>query len=320
VTVLTGTRLSYLTLQRWEADLRLGRLAVMPGGMAAVLPSFITHYSVRLPGSLVYVGACNSTTNPTLSAAFRGLGATTVLGFDGYVASDFARDVSVDLFTQLVAGATVGEAFTPGQTDGGTPPATFTLVGSEQTSIATSVIVNQGFEFSSGFVASVAGFTVQGDGRVVGGLGTWLPTEGDKMALVSTGLGLTKASGSFAQPICLPPLPPGTTKLTLSWDWNFFSEEFIEYCGSEFQDSFEVTFGSTSLQSEQIDDLCPIVFEDPIEFDRGDVWTTGWKAQAVDVTQFAGTTGNVLRFAARDVGDSVYDSAILVDNLQLVAE
>jgi hypothetical protein len=139
------------------------------------------------------------------------------------------------------------------------------------------------------------------------------------MALVSTGLGLTKASGSFAQSVCLPPLPPGATTLTLSWDWNFFSEEFIEYCGSEFQDSFEVTFGTTALQSDQIDDLCPIVFPDPIEFDKGDVYTTGWYTQAVDVTQFAGGT-NTLKFAARDVGDSVFDSAILVDNVRLVAE
>jgi hypothetical protein len=166
----------------------------------------------------------------------------------------------------------------------------------------------------------VAGFKVLGDGRVVGGLGTWLPTEGDKMALVSTGLGLTKASGSFAQSICLPPLPAGATKLTLSWDWNFFSEEFIEYCGSEFQDSFEVTFGATSLQHSQIDDLCSIVVPDEVDFDRGDVWTTGWKTQSVDVTQFAGSTDNVLKFAAKDVGDSVYDSAILVDNVRLVAE
>lgn len=320
VTLLTGTRLSHLTLQRWEADLRLGRLAVMPGGMAAVLPSFLTHYTVRLPGSLVYVGACNSTTNPSLTAALLGLGATTVLGFGGYVASDFARDASTDLFTALVGGATVGEAFTPGTTDGGTPPAEFTLVGSEQTSIATSVIVNAGFEFSSGFVASVAGFKVKGDGRVIPSLGTWLPTEGEKMALVSTGLGLTRANGSFEQSICLPPLPEGATTLTLSWDWSFFSEEFIEYCGSEFQDSFEVTFGQTSLQSDQIDDLCPIVVPDQIDFDRGDVWTTGWTTQSVDVTAFAGTSGNVLKFAAKDVGDSVYDSAILVDNVRLVAE
>jgi hypothetical protein len=139
------------------------------------------------------------------------------------------------------------------------------------------------------------------------------------MALVSTGLGLTRASGSFAQPVCLPALPPGTTQMTLSYDWNFFSEEFLEYCGSQFQDSFEVSFGTNSLQSSKIDDLCSVVMPDPIDFDRGDVHTTGWVTQTVDVTAFAGTS-DTLRFAAADVGDSIYDSAILVDRVRLTAE
>jgi hypothetical protein len=294
-------------------------MAVMPRGAAAVLPSFVSQYSVRLPGSLVYAGACNSTANPTLSSAFLDLGAATVFGFDGYVASDFARDVAVDLFTDLLAGQSVAEAFTPGQSDGDATPATFTMAGSPQTSIATDAIVNPSFEFSSGFVRSVSGFDVTGDGRVVGGLGTWLPTDGARMALVSTGLGLTKDSGAFAQSVCLPPLPAGTTSLTLTYDWNFFSEEFVEYCGSAYQDSFEVSFDTTSLQSTRVDDLCPFVVPDPVEFDQGDVYTTGWVAQAVDLTPLAGTTG-VLRFAAKDVGDSVFDTVILVDRVKLVVE
>jgi hypothetical protein len=317
VVVLTATILSQLNLQRWEADLRLGRLAVMPGGAAAILPSYITRYSIRLPGSLVYVGSCNSLANPTLSTAFIGRGALTVMGYDGYVESEFARDRSVALFTDLLAGQSIAEAFTPGQRDAG--QAEFTMAGSTQTSLTTEVIVNASFEFASGFIASVSGFNVIGDGRVVGGLGSWLPTDGNRMALVSTGLGLTRASGSFAQPVCLPPLPPGATQMTLSYDWNFFSEEFLEYCGSQFQDSFEVSFGTTSLQSSKVDDLCPIVMPDPIDFDRGDVHTTGWLTQTVDVTAFAGTT-DVLRFAAADVGDSIYDSAILVDSVRLTVE
>jgi hypothetical protein len=219
----------------------------------------------------------------------------------------------------MLAGKTAGESFTPGQTDGGTPPATLTLAGSPQTAIATDVIVNGGFEFTSGFSASVTGFTVEGDGHVVGGLGTWGPTEGQRMALVSTGLGLTKAVGSFEQSLCLPSLPPGASNLTLSFDWNFFSEEFLEYCGSHFQDSFEVTFGDTTLLSRAVDDLCDSVFPDEVVFDQGDVHTTGWLPQTVDMTPFAGTTG-VLKFGAEDVGDSIFDTVILVDRLSLTAE
>jgi hypothetical protein len=293
-------------------------MAVMPGGQAGILPSFITRYSIGLPGTLVYLGNGNGAA-ASLSAAFLSLGATTVLGWDGPVAPSAARAVAVDVFGALLAGATVGESFPPGQTDGGTPPAFLTMAGSPQTGIATDVIVNGDFEFTSGFTASVTGFTVEGDGHVVGGLGSWGPTQGDRMALVSTGLGLTKAVGSFEQSLCLPPLPPGASTLTLRFDWNFFSEEFLEYCGSQFQDSFEVTFGDTTLLSRKVDDLCDSVFPDDVDFDKGDVHATGWLPHLVDMTPFAGSTG-VLKFGAEDVGDSIFDTVILVDRLSLTAE
>ena len=56
-----------------------------------------------------------------------------------------------------------------------------------------------------------------------------------------------------------------------------------------------------------------------VSFDKGDVHKTGWVSQAVDVTALAGTSG-VLRFGAEDVGDSIYDSVILVDRVRVVAE
>jgi hypothetical protein len=316
--VVTGTTLGSGTLGTWERDLRLGRMAVMPGGQAAILPSFIVRYSIGLPGTLVYLGSANGAASG-LSAAFLSLGATTVLGWDGPVSPVSARTRALSVVGELLTGKTAGESFTPGQTDGGTPPATLTLAGSPQTGIATDVIVNGGFEFTSGFSASVTGFTVQGDGHVVGGLGTWGPTEGERMALVSTGLGLTTAVGSFEQSLCLPSLPPGASSLTLTFDWNFFSEEFLEYCGSQFQDSFEVTFGDTTLLSRAVDDLCDSVFPDAVDFDQGDVHATGWLTHAVDMTPFAGTTG-ALKFGAEDVGDSIFDTVILVDRLSLTAE
>ncbi len=318
-TVLTGTTLTTENRATWERDLRLGRLAVFPDGVAAILPSFVTTYSIRLPASLVYMGACRSSANPTLSSAFFGRGAATYLGYDGYVTSAFASDVGTDLFTQLLAGKSAAEAFTPGQSDGATPPATFTMVGQPDTSLTATPIVNGSFEIASGFEASVAGFTVTGDGRIVGELGSTLPTDGTRMALVSTGLGFTTESGTFAQPVCLPALPPGATTLTLTYDWNFFSEEFLEYCGSQFQDSFVVQFGANLLQSTKIDDLCASVTPADVSFDKGDVYMTGWRTQSIDVTAFAGQV-DVLSFAAKDVGDSIYDSAILVDHVRLVVQ
>ena len=285
-----------------------------------MLPTFFTRYSVRLPASIVYVGTCRSSADPVMASTFLGLGAGAYLGYDGYVDSAFAGDMGVELVTNLLQGKAVDQAFTPGQNDGGSPPATFTMDGPGITTLPNGPIANPSFEVVSGFAGSVAGYSVLGDARIVGSLGTTLPTVGDRMALVSTGLGFSTTSGSFAQPVCVPALPAGKTKLTLYYDWNFFSAEFIEYCGSQYQDSFEVTFGATSLQSTKIDDLCPIVVPAPeVTFDQPDVWKTGWLTQAIDLTAFAGTT-DVLKFAARDVGDSQFDSAILIDNVRLVAE
>jgi hypothetical protein len=70
--VLTGTALDSLNLRRWQRDLRLGRMAIFPGGVTGVLPSFFTQYSVRLPASIVYVGSCRSSANASLSSALLG--------------------------------------------------------------------------------------------------------------------------------------------------------------------------------------------------------------------------------------------------------
>lgn len=319
VITLTGTVLSEENRERWERDLRLGSMAILPGGVAAILPSFVTRHNVRFPESVVHLGACGSALNTTMATAFFGRGAATFYGYDGHAASSFVRDRAVDLVTRLLAGDTTGVAFTPGLTDGGTPPASFTMLGRGDLSILGDAIVNASFEADSGLAANVPGWLVAGDGRVLGGLGTTLPTDGLRMGLISTGLGFTEDSGSITQPICLPPLPSGATTMRLVWDWNFFSEEFLEYCGSGFQDSFSATFGATELFATQIDDLCASVTPADVKFDKGGVYATGWRTASIDVTALAGTSGDLV-FAAHDVGDSIFDSAILLDRVRIEVE
>lgn len=319
--VLTATKLSNVNLRSWQLDLRLGRMAVFPDGVAGVLPTFFTQYSVRLPSSIVYVGSCRSSADMSLASALLDRGAGAYLGYDGYVDSAFAGQTGAALFTKLLGGQTLAQAFLPAtQADGG---ATFALAGDDAMSLATGPIVNGGFEVQSGFLASVAGFTVQGDGRIVGNLGATLPKVGTRMALASTGLGLTTQAGSFSQSVCLPPLPPGATKMTLEYDWKFYSEEFLEFCGKEFQDYFRVTFGDTQLQNTTIDDLC----YDPkitltsadVSFDKGGVYMTDWLHSSIDITPLAGSTAT-LTFGAGDVGDSAWDTVVLVDGVRVATQ
>jgi hypothetical protein len=299
-------------------------MAIFPEGATGVLPTFFTQYSVRLPASIVYVGSCRSFANASLSSALLERGAGAYLGYDGYVDSGFAGQMGASVFAKLLQGQPLSQAFTPGQQDGQDPPSTFTLGGDDAMSLATGPIVNGSFEVQSGFLASVSGFTVDGDGRIIGNLGSTLPKNGNRMAIVSTGLGTSALVGEFNQTVCLPQIPPGYSKLMLYYDWNFYSEEFLEWCGSQYQDYFEVDFGDHIVQNTKIDDLC----NDPkitlsasdVAFDKGDVYNTGWLTTAADLTQLAGTTA-LLRFRAGDQGgDSVWDTAILIDNVRVVFE
>lgn len=65
-----------------------------------------------------------------------------------------------------------------------------------------------------------------------------------------------------------------------------------------------------------IDGRCGSVSPVDVAFDRGRVFATGWRSVSVDVTGYAGQDG-VLAFGAEDVGDSAYDSAILMDDVTI---
>jgi hypothetical protein len=56
-----------------------------------------------------------------------------------------------------------------------------------------------------------------------------------------------------------------------------------------------------------------------IDFYGGDhtTYMTNWKHVQFDVSQFAGKGSIVLRFHVWDQGDSIYDTAVLIDNVIL---
>ena len=78
----------------------------------------------------------------------------------------------------------------------------------------------------------------------------------------------------------------------------------------------------------KIDDLCDMVEEAEVVFDRSGkgcepdsfidckVWKTGWQRAKVDISAFADKSVG-LTFYASDIGDSIYDSAILIDNIAI---
>ena len=91
-----------------------------------------------------------------------------------------------------------------------------------------------------------------------------------------------------------------------------------------FDDAFRVDFCQsddtcTTVFSTHVNSLCQnqgALSQSDISFDRDDVYDTGWQDAQVDITGFAGERVDV-RFFSTDVGDSVYDTAILLDNIHI---
>jgi len=278
----------------------------------SILPGFIEGVG-DFSEAIVYNGSCESSANSTMADAFLDNGAEVYLGFTRVVNSDFAQAVCEEFFENMVTwGDDSGEAFTAGQVDPTAPNATFTMQ-SNDTAEYVEDLINGSFE-----EGDLTGWSASGDGRVITGLGSTGPTDGVFMGIISTGLGYTVSSGSITASICSP---DATGELTLSFDWNFFSEEFLEWCGSQYQDFFQVVAIIDGMETElmylKIDDLCDSVTASDVSFDQSGVYDTGWQSSSFTLPTLTEGQTLLISFRAGDVGDSIYDSAILIDNVVL---
>ena len=178
-----------------------------------------------------------------------------------------------------------------------------------------------------GFEDGLAGWDTSGDATTITQLGATAAPEGSRMLRLSTGLAY--AAPSYAQKaLCAS---PDVTRLTFTW--RLYSEEFEEYCGSSYQDSFSVSFdlggNRTELLKANIDDLCApgtsgcsacgsqytSLAPSDVHFDQGGVFVTPWRT--ADLPLPGGAANGTLIFEVQDVGDSSYDTVVLIDNVRV---
>jgi hypothetical protein len=313
---MTREQVTTQSLQDHNANLVLGNLTISTvDGVQyfSILPGYIDGLPNVFPESVVYNGSCESQANNTMADAFLDSGAMVYLGFTRVVNSDFAQSVSQTFFQNMVTDhEDSDEAFTAGQVDPTAPNATFTMSSDDEAEYTTE-LTNASFE-----EGDLRGWTAAGDGRVITALGAAAPTDGAFMGIISTGLGYTVSSGSVTASLCN--LSDGES-LTLHFDWNFFSEEFMEWCGSDYQDFFYVVAivdgAETTLMHYTLDDLCGSVSAVGVSFDQGDVYSTGWRSTSLPLPTVPEGSSLVISFRAGDVGDSVYDTAILIDDVRI---
>jgi hypothetical protein len=307
----------------YEDDINNKRIAIGGGGAVALLPSFFSHYLGGLPNSLVMVAMCRSGYNGSMMNVFKAKGAGTVVGYTDYVSCSYAQNTLQEIIDRMYEDKTSLEAMQSavskyGANDADTDPAALVYTGATDLRFPLSNLTNAGFE--DGIIDP---WQRTGDGRVITGLGIERPKEGKFMGIVSTGLGYTTTSGSIQQRLCVPDYGG-----TLSFRWSMYSEEWLEYVGSQYQDAFSVRVAVvdpvsgavgafTNLFNKTIDGLAGQVIPADVKFDKGGVYKTTWRIDTLNLNAYAGKT-IVLEFNCTDVGDSIYDTAVLLDDIKFI--
>lgn len=165
---------------------------------------------------------------------------------------------------------------------------------------------NLGFE-----LGDLTGWDAEGTVTVIESLGTETPPEGQFMAMVSTGgEGIARSTlRTFDLEV-----PAGTSEIVL--DYNFLTDELDQ--GAPFNDFFRATLELSDGTSQTIievsrDDLLGNALPSPVpEFDG----MTGFKEARADVSGVGGTVSLQIEILVQDVGDTIVDSAVLIDNLR----
>ncbi|MSQ82342.1 MAG: hypothetical protein EXR77_05395 [Myxococcales bacterium] len=317
-----------------QADIMRGRV-VIGDQTYGFAPAFLRHHLVQsFPQSIIYLGACRTMYNGSLAAQLWGNGAASVVGFSEYVSSEYAYDQGSKFLDGLAAGKSVIQAL---PTNSGDPKYGGRLrhIGLDEANLNNQALINPSWDSGN-----LIGWKPVGDGRVISRLGVTIPVAGKYMGIISTGLGFTAQNGSLTQPFCFE-----KAASELCFFWKFYSEEFIEWCGSQFMDTFTASLKSeamtTTMVNVYIDSLCPYdcggksscepgspsckcgkdwktLSQADLIFDQGGVWMTPWQKTCIDVSNFASSGKKMdLTFFATDKGDSIYDTVILLDEVTI---
>jgi hypothetical protein len=331
VLLATGETATLAAVEEWFWELygsgrSMALLRVADETRLAVGESFLVERNGNFPNSLVQICACQSMTGD-LAGDLIAAGAGYVCGFDRAVGVLHASELTRQFWSAVVEGGepsgAAHDAVSP-QSDPGHLGANFTALGN------TELIFAEGLSNGDFEQGSLAAWSIQGDARVITQLGE-TEAVGGYMAIISTGLAEPDADhGQISQQLCLA---PGASSLEL--DFDFFSEEFLEFCDGDYQDWCEISMipaeGVESvLYFATIDDFCDTVIPADVIFDVGPsgdpddplydpvgVYHTGWRHLSLDIAAFAGETVT-LRLRIQADGDSHYHSAMLLEEIAVL--
>jgi hypothetical protein len=169
------------------------------------------------------------------------------------------------------------------------------------------------------------GWAGLGDVGVLPETGSLKPSEGDQLLALSTGDVVAGEAMAGTSSFAVTGLIPLLDATTLTFDYNFQSAEFDDFCGSSFDDTAVlVAIGETSANAELIDSVNIVCDETrqseasfPGQPDAGDdvYKETGTRPHTFDVSDLGPAIS--LTVVVTDVGDTQFTSVLGLDNFVL---
>jgi Subtilase family len=177
--------------------------------------------------------------------------------------------------------------------------------------------------FNGSFEAGLETWSPSGTAQVIPRLGPIVPQSGTRMLALSTGPSGAQVRASVRKGMQLrsDSLRNGVVNLSLRYD--YVTEEYPEYVGTQYNDSLVVLAhlpnGETrELANESVNatNWTPV---SGIDFPGGDstVGQSGWKTAAATIPAAALGGPGDLTIEVFDVGDAIYDSVALIDGVRL---
>jgi hypothetical protein len=179
-----------------------------------------------------------------------------------------------------------------------------------------------------------SGFPTQGSNYFALGSGAtaFIGNANDSDSTSSSCAGLATNAGQDLTSISFAlNVPSGAT--AVKFDWKFFSEEFPEFVNTPYNDAFIVEHTGSTFQIVGNDVQAPrnIAFDSnnnlisinstgnygmSLANAAGTTYDGATPTLATTHTFAAGTSGITLVFSAMDLGDSIYDTMVFVDNVR----
>lgn len=336
----------------YASDLKKHNLATvtMDSGETCywVYASFFEDYyrANDLQNTFIFSEACsfwgeNSMSDKSMALALEKAGATAVVGFYNPVYTEYSRDMLQHYVDGLLIGKTAYDALNSGKEKYGSDDSKYTgsasnslfsfvkdaayalFGGSTDSKLIESALKNASFEQSS----FVSGWNTTGDVRILTKLGALKPTDGSRMAILTTGIGSAESSylegteGSILSQNFIVPSDAGAVQ----FKYDVVSEEPMEFVDSMFDDKFVVRILGSNGQvykEKTIESVNESTWYSisGINFEGGDDTTyhTQWKTGVIDISEYR-NKAITLQFVVYDVGDSIYDTAALIDDVKLLS-